>query len=229
MSSCSWVAALLPIRTGAEPRYPSRCSSTLLGDLAPAVDAVHDLERARSPRCAFRSNRSVSQSMNAARLLGEAEPQQRVERKRRVADPGVAVVPVALAAEHLGQARGRRRDDRARWAVGEELQRQRGAVHGLAPAAPVARLRQPPAPVLTRCARTAPRLLRAVAVHLVLARHALEDERRALAVPRARNDACTSPSRTSTGVSVSSASRAARRSRTARRPAWRSARCRSRP
>ena len=46
-------------------------------------------------------------------LLGEAEPQQRVERERGVADPRVAVVPVALAAELLRQARRRRRDDRA--------------------------------------------------------------------------------------------------------------------
>ena len=37
--------------------------------------------------------------MNALRLLGEPEPQERVERERGVADPGVAVVPVAHAAD----------------------------------------------------------------------------------------------------------------------------------
>ncbi len=73
------------------------------------------------------------------RLLGEAEPQQAVERERGVADPRVAVVVVALAADLLGQRRGRRGDDRARRRVGEQLQRQRRALHHLAPAAAVAR------------------------------------------------------------------------------------------
>ena len=46
-------------------------------------------------------------------LLGEAEPQQGVEGEGGVADPGVAVVPVAPAADALGQAGGRGGDDRA--------------------------------------------------------------------------------------------------------------------
>ncbi len=88
-------------------------------------------------------------------LLGEAEPQQRVEREGRVADPGVAVVPVALAAELLRQARRRRGDDRARRAVREQLERERRPVHHLAPAPLVAGVREPPAPVRAPCARRA--------------------------------------------------------------------------
>ena len=88
------------------------------------------------------------------RLLGEAEPQQRVERERGVADPRVAVVPVATAAELLGEARRGRRDDPAGGPEGEQLQRERRAVHHLAPAALVARLRRASGASTRWCGRT---------------------------------------------------------------------------
>ena len=75
-------------------------------------------------------------------LLGEAEPQERVQREGRVADPRVAVVVVPHAADVLGQARRRRGDDRARRPVRHQLERQRRAVDHLAPAALVAALRR---------------------------------------------------------------------------------------
>ena len=62
------------------------------------------------------------------RLLGEAQPEQRVHREGGVAHPGVAVVPVALAADLLGQRRGRRGDQRAGRGVGHQLQRDRRAL-----------------------------------------------------------------------------------------------------
>src|SRR6185312_8705041 len=65
---------------------------------------------------------------------------------RRIAHPGVAVVPVALAADVLRQARGRRGDDRAGGPVGEQLERERRAVHHLPPAALVDRVREPAPP-----------------------------------------------------------------------------------
>ena len=81
-----------------------------------------------------------------AGLVGVAEPHEGVERERRVADPGVAVVPVAHAADLLGQAEGGRGDDRAVLLRDEQLQRQRGAVDHLAPAALVAAAADPVAP-----------------------------------------------------------------------------------
>ena len=64
----------------------------------------------------------------------EVEPVQRLQRERRVAHPGVAVVPVALAARRLRQ-RGRERGDRrAGRHVGEALDRERRALDRVAPA-----------------------------------------------------------------------------------------------
>ena len=70
-------------------------------------------------------------------LLGlpvEVEEVQRLEREGRVADPGEAVVPVALAAGRLGQRGRRRGDGRAGRHVGEALDRQRRALDRVAPA-----------------------------------------------------------------------------------------------
>ena len=53
---------------------------------------------------------------------------QRLQRERRVAHPGVAVVPVALAAGRLGQRGRRRRDRRAGRHVRQALDRQRRAL-----------------------------------------------------------------------------------------------------
>ena len=116
-------------------------------EVGPAVDAVHDLKRAVT--AAGRLAEAVGEPAHERlRLLGEAEPQERVEGEGGVADPGVAVVPVALAAELLGKARGRRGHDGARGPVGEQLQRERGAVHRLAPAAAVRAVVEPAPPVL---------------------------------------------------------------------------------
>ena len=56
---------------------------------------------------------------------------QRLEREGRVAHPGVAVVPVALAAGSLGQRGRQRRHGRAGRHVGEPLDRERGALDRL--------------------------------------------------------------------------------------------------
>ena len=54
-------------------------------------------------------------------------------REGRVADPAVAVVPVAFAARRLGQRGGRRGDDRAGRRVGEALEHERRALQVDAP------------------------------------------------------------------------------------------------
>ena len=65
---------------------------------------------------------------------------------RRVPDPGVAVVPVPLTADLLGQARCRGRDKAARRGIGHQLERDRRAVQRFTPPARVRRLRQPRLP-----------------------------------------------------------------------------------
>ncbi len=62
------------------------------------------------------------------RLPVEAQAVQAPQGKGRVADPGVAVVPVALAAGRLGQRGGGGRHHRPGGRVGQALQRQRRAL-----------------------------------------------------------------------------------------------------
>ena len=71
-----------------------------------------------------------------------------MHRERRVPDPGVAVVPVPLAADLLRQGRGRGRDQRAGRGVGHQLQRDRRALHHLPPPARVRGAGQPGPPEL---------------------------------------------------------------------------------
>ena len=59
---------------------------------------------------------------------------QRLQREGRVAHPGEAVVPVALAARRLGQRGGERGHRRAGRHVGEALDRERRALDRVAPA-----------------------------------------------------------------------------------------------
>ena len=80
----------------------------MLVELAPAVDAVHDLQVTAVTFDQVAEEREV-----VAGLPLEAEGVQAPQCERRVAHPGVAVVPVALAARGLGQRGGGRRGDRA--------------------------------------------------------------------------------------------------------------------
>ncbi len=152
----------------------------LLLELRAAIDPVHDLERAVALRPVLAE--ALAQPLPERRgLFGEAQPQERVERERGVADPGVAVVPVATAAELLGEARGGRGHDPARGPEGEQLERERRAVHHLAPAALVAGLGQPLAPVLERPVQRVARLVLRVGPRHVVLRHPLEHEGHAVA------------------------------------------------
>ena len=84
--------------------------------------------------------------MNAAGLFGHAQAGQRVQGERRVPDPGVPVVPVAYAADRLGEPEGRGGHDRAAPPGVEQLQRQRGAVDLVSPAAAIGGVADPLAP-----------------------------------------------------------------------------------
>ena len=100
-----------------------------LGQVAAAVDPVHDLQRPVLGRL------DVGDELHE--LVGlpvEVEPVQRLQREGRVAHPGVAVVPVALAARRLRQRGGERRDRGAGRHVREPLDRQRRALERVAEA-----------------------------------------------------------------------------------------------
>ena len=100
-----------------------------LGQVAPAVDAVHDLQRAVGVRL------EVGDELDE--LVGlpvEIQVVQRLQGEGGVAHPGVAVVPVALAAGRLRQRRGERGDRGPGRHVGEALDGQRRALDRVAPA-----------------------------------------------------------------------------------------------
>ena len=117
-----------------------------LGEVAAPVDPVHDLQPA------VRVGLEVGDELHE--LVGlpvEVEVVQRLQGERRVAQPGVAVVPVALAARRLGQRGRQRRHGRAGGHVREALDRQRGPLDRRAPlVVGEARARQPRAPEARR-------------------------------------------------------------------------------
>ena len=121
------VVLLLVVRAVADPdRLRSLVSAevieSLLSQLVLAADAVHDLE-------VFLAGRDVRDEIEeVVRLAGKAERVKAPQHEGAVADPRVAVVPVALAADGLRQRRGRRRKKRAGRAVREALERQRAAL-----------------------------------------------------------------------------------------------------
>ncbi len=110
-----------PHRRG--PEVTLEVGQLILGQVAAPVDAVHDLQRAgllgapHDPVLGDEAHERLG-------LRGEAQTEHGVDAEGRVTDPDVAVVPVALAADLLGKAGGRRGDDRAGGRVGEQLQDQ---------------------------------------------------------------------------------------------------------
>jgi hypothetical protein len=86
----------------------------LLGQRLLAADAVHDLHLAVGLR-----GDVADEVEEVVGLLVEAQRVEAPEHEGRVADPRVAVVPVALAAGGLGQRGRRRRDHGAGRRVGQ--------------------------------------------------------------------------------------------------------------
>ena len=98
-----------------------------LGQVVLAADAVHDLQR-----LAAAAGRARHERDELLRLVGARADVQRLERQARVADPREAVVPVALAADGLGQRGRRGGDDRAGRPVRQALQHARAVAHQVA-------------------------------------------------------------------------------------------------
>ena len=116
----------------------------LLVEVGRPVDAVHDLKRRRPFRGLL--DPGVEPLQKRPRLVGEAQTEQRVHRERRVAYPGEPVVPVALAADLLGQRRGRRGDQGAGRGVRHELERHRRPLDHFPPPPRVAGAADPSTP-----------------------------------------------------------------------------------
>ena len=76
-----------------------------LGQFVAAVDSIHDLQWSAMRRPLDRA--LLQPAHKLLRLLLEAQPHKRIQRERRVPDPGVPVIPVAHAAEFLGETAGR--------------------------------------------------------------------------------------------------------------------------
>ena len=112
------------MRTGTDALVAAQVLEHPLGELPSAVDGVHDLQVLRVAR-----DRAQQPAAPVACLVGVAGGEQRLEGERCVAQPAVAVVPVALAAEVLGQARGRRSHDAARLGVGQHAEREQAAAY----------------------------------------------------------------------------------------------------
>ena len=112
-----------------------------LGQAPLAADPVHDLDRRRVAGADAQQEVAEGQ-----RLVGVAGGEQRLEREHRVAQPAVAVVPVAHAADVLGQRRRRRGDHRAGRLGRHRLERDQRGQHLVAIRALVAAARAPLSP-----------------------------------------------------------------------------------
>ena len=82
--------------------------------------------------------RSVCKPVHEAGcLVSESEAEKGVDRKGGIADPCVAVVPIAGAADDLGQTGGGSGDDRSRGLEGKKFESQGRALYLFAPASAI--------------------------------------------------------------------------------------------
>ena len=117
MSAWNCLSAALPMRTGLEPRQPSRWPrSTSVRRRLPSTAYEH-LQLLRTARRA-----ALDEAPEAVGLGHAAQAGQRAHGEHGVADPAETVVPVALAAHVFGQRRRGRRDDGAGRRMGQRLQ-----------------------------------------------------------------------------------------------------------
>src|SRR5579884_742674 len=95
-----------------------------------------------------------------ARFLRESEAKKGIEAEGGIAQPGVAIVPVALSADSFRQAKRRRGNHRAVFLAAQQFQHKGRTVYDLAPAAFVTRTADPFAPVMDRLLKMAFDLVR---------------------------------------------------------------------
>ena len=102
-----------------------------LGQVPLAADAEHDLQVAGLLEGAGRGGGHVVEELVG--LVGAGRHPQRLDGERGVPDPGVAVVPVAGAADDLGQRGGGRGADRAGGLERQRLEHPSAVVDEVAP------------------------------------------------------------------------------------------------
>ena len=102
-----------------------------LGEIALAADAEHDLQVPAPPDLGRRRRRQVVEELVG--LVGAGRHPQGLHGEAGVADPGVAVVPVAGPARRLGQGGRRRGDDRPGGEVGEGVEHAAAVMNQIAP------------------------------------------------------------------------------------------------
>lgn len=108
---------------GPRAAVPLQVTQLGLGHVGAAVDAVHDLQAAAgSPTLGQPAEETVGCEVVPHRHQG-------MQHQRRIAQPAKPIVPIALAAQALGQGAGRRRDDGTRRAEGQQLQDESARLH----------------------------------------------------------------------------------------------------
>src|SRR5580704_5876293 len=118
------------------------------GDVTATVDAI---EHAQGHALALLlAIARIEPAHEVGGFRSEAQAQEAVQRKGGVADPGIAVVPIPRPADFFRQAARRGGDERAGRLEGEELERERGPIDDVSPAAEILALRQPLSPILDR-------------------------------------------------------------------------------
>ena len=92
------------------------------GQVLTAIDAIDGLQRAVRLKLA---TKGLDPFHKPVRLIRQSHAQQPVNRESRIANPAVAVIPVALAAGIFRQTAGRRGHDRAGRLISQQLEYQR--------------------------------------------------------------------------------------------------------
>ena len=141
-----------------------------------AADAVHDLKLLRAA-----GDGAQQPFAPGLRLLVIAGMHDGEQRQRGVAQPAVAVIPIALAADPLRQRGGGSGDDAAGRPIGQRFQRDHRAAHRIRPLAGRPAYCRPFGPELFRRLQRRGRVVR-FRQSLVRARIG-QDERNGLALP----------------------------------------------
>ena len=137
--------------------------------------SVHELERSVGLQLLTARHHPTHERRGLVRV---AKSHESVKRERRVANPRIAVVPVAHAAECLGQPERGCGHDRPVLSGGEQLQHERRTVHHFAPAVLVRATADPAAPKIHGFLEGVARVFGARAGRRLVRHHDLEDEPR---------------------------------------------------
>ena len=133
-----------PHRPGAA--VSGQVAQLYLGQIIAAVNAVHDVQL--QGLVAALPYPATQPAHKAIGLIDKAQAHKGINREGRIANPGIAVIPVTLAPRGFRQAKGGGRNDRALLARGQQLEGQGRAVDHFPPASAIDRLCDPLPPEL---------------------------------------------------------------------------------